>query len=214
MAYVGGPDAIEGPFSDFCCQQVTFPTAGTLTALRASWQSGGGSASTQVGYSATKPTAANAVTWLGKATIPFSNDFASSYAPDAPLDVPVPVTAGASLWLVWLGPSSTLKATETSSGHPNVGGAILGDMWFAASSTAPFSDPYSYQGNVQGVLTADEEPPEPPAVDRDSSRTRNGSGVDHSTHPVTPLPDHLRVEPHRIVAAQLPTPTLRRGVPQ
>lgn len=45
-------------------------------------------------------------------------------------------------------------------------------------------------------------------------RARTGAGEDLTTYPVKPRPTHLVVDPQRIIAQQLPTPTLKNGRPQ
>jgi hypothetical protein len=44
-------------------------------------------------------------------------------------------------------------------------------------------------------------------------RRRDGSGVDYSIYPVSPLPAGLTLTPTRVIAVQLPSPTLVNGRP-
>lgn len=46
-----------------------------------------------------------------------------------------------------------------------------------------------------------------------NGRNRVGSGEDHSLYPVKPLPAHLTVTKHRIMAQQMPAPVLVDGKP-
>lgn len=60
------------------------------------------------------------------------------------------------------------------------------------------------------------EPDEPASTDTADlagGRSRTGAATDYTLHPVPPVPNHLRVEPMRVVAMQLPTPTLKNGRP-
>lgn len=51
-------------------------------------------------------------------------------------------------------------------------------------------------------------------TDYAAGRTRNGGAEDFSTYVPVPRPAHLAAMPQRIVAQQLPTPTLVKGRPQ
>jgi PKD repeat protein len=71
---------------------------------------------------------------------------------------------------------------------------------------------------LAGALAADVDTGASPLTRSDLSdygagRTRNGEGEDRTLYPVAAVPPHLRVEPMRIVAHQLPTPTLTNGRP-
>lgn len=97
-------------------------------------------------------------------------------------------------------PSLTATLTGTM-----IGAAITGTLTGAAPA-------------LTGALAGDADTGSSPLTRSDTSdlaggRTRAGAGEDRTLYPVAAVPPHLSVEPMRIVAHQLPTPTLRNGRP-
>lgn len=84
--------------------------------------------------------------------------------------------------------------------------AAVDDTSLAASiaSVSRLESDLTLVGVEQGVTDT---------ADYANGRTRTGSGEDHTLYPVTPLPAHLVVTPHRVIAQQMPQPELVEGRP-